>query len=153
MKIMNGLVLSLSNREKRLRVALFVLPVLAVVLALLLGGVLDTDAAPKVHVSIAPVTAAALPDGAVAEASTPAVSDGGRGIEPVPGTSDDFLYGMLTSDNNEVTVLAATASADIKDTPLPDAATAGIAPAKMQTSTSPDEPYGSMNAQGGGKIC
>jgi hypothetical protein len=113
MKIMNGLVSSLSNREKRLRVALFVLPALAVVLVLLLGGVLDSDAPPKVNVSIAPVTAAALPDGVVAEVSTPAVNDGERGIEPVLGASDDFLYDMLTSNNNEVTVLAATASVDI----------------------------------------
>ncbi|MDR1292769.1 MAG: hypothetical protein LBJ91_05190 [Clostridiales Family XIII bacterium] len=129
MKIMNGLVSSLSNMEKRLRVALVALPALAVVFALLLGGALDTDAVPKVHVSIAPVTASALPDGAVAEVSTPAVSDGERGIAPVRGTDDGFLYDMLTSNNNEVTVLAATASADI----------ASAAPA--------------INAMGGGKIC
>jgi hypothetical protein len=113
MKIMNGLISSLSNTEKRLRVALVVLPVLAVTLALLLSGALDTDAAPKVHVSIAPVDGAALPAGVLAEVSTPPVYDGERGIAPARGTDEDFLYDILTSNNNEVTILEATAKADI----------------------------------------
>jgi hypothetical protein len=121
MTIMNGLVSSLSNREKRLRIALFVLPVLVVVFALLISGALDSGAPPKVHVSIAPVTAAALPDGAVAEVSTPDVYEGELSIDPVSGRSDDFLYDILKSDTNNVTILAATASADIDTTPASDA--------------------------------
>jgi hypothetical protein len=119
--------------ERRLLVALFVVPAMAVGLFILVGGVMDTDAPPEVRVSIAPVTASALPDGAGVEVSTPPVADGGRGIAPALGTDDDFLYGILTSNNNEVTVIAATATAGI------DAA--------------PDGSYGVMNAQGGGKIC
>jgi hypothetical protein len=194
---------------------------MAVGLFLLVGGVSDTGAPPEVRVSIAPVTASALPDGAGVEVSTPPVADGERGIAPVLGTDDSFLYGILTSNNNEVTVIAATATADIKSapasdalaatavadvesapasdalaatagagidtTPAPGAATASAdidttpasdaatdstapdatatnntAPGNMRAnapevgvarSAAPDEPYGVVNAQGGGKIC
>jgi hypothetical protein len=175
MKIMNGLVSSLSNREKRLRVALFVLPALVVVLALLLGGALDTDATPKVHVSIAPVDGAALPAGASALVSTPTVADGERDIAPARGTDKDFLYGMLTSNNHEVTILEATATADIASattetaniasttpettdrasvtdnigtTPAPDDATAGIAHDGRQT-TAPSAATAAYSAPDG----
>jgi hypothetical protein len=136
---------ALANIERRLLVALFVVPVVAVGIALLAGGVTDTDVPPEVHVSIAPVDGAALPAGASAIVSTPLVADGERGIAPALGTDDGFLYDILTSNNNEVTIiaataivdvesapasdaLAATAIADIDTTPVSDAATDNIAP-------------------------
>ncbi|MDR1292851.1 MAG: hypothetical protein LBJ91_05625, partial [Clostridiales Family XIII bacterium] len=108
---------ALSDFERRLLVALFVVPAMAVGLFILVGGVSDTGAPPEVRVSISPVTASALPDGAGVEVSTPPVADGGRDIAPALGTDDGFLYGILTSNNNEVTVIAATAVAGIESAP------------------------------------
>jgi hypothetical protein len=122
------------------RALLCVVPAFAVGLVILLGGAFDSDAPPTVYVSVAPVSEGALPEGAAVEVATPVVAEGARSVESVSGADKNFPYDILTSNANDVTILAATATADVKDTPVPDAPVSDAPVPNALVSDAPDAP-------------